>query len=68
MPGFPECTPQCLTHYPYKEVSEDKGADPYPEENVESGKDRTSNAAELDLDVQPLIEGEQLEEYHHCIQ
>lgn len=59
--------PRSLTHNTNKEVSEDKGANPDPEEDVGAGEGSVGNLDQITVDLVPLVQCEELEEGDHGI-
>ena len=50
------------THNSSKDISEDKGSNDYPENDVESTEEWSGNFCYVLIHCQPVIQGEQLEE------
>ena len=53
--------PRPLTHDADKEVPEDEGADPDPEQDVGAGEGRVGDFGQVTVDLVPLVQREQLE-------
>ena len=56
-----------LTHYPDKEVPEEEGSHPDPEEDVHAGECLTGHLHQVRVDLEPLVQSEQLEQSQQSI-